>query len=61
MFQPCTVNEQLSQLYYDLEGLSKHLTLEEGILSSSGSSGEDNVTSASSHKSKVGTITITHS
>lgn len=35
------VNDQLSQLYVDLEGLSKQLTLEESITSSSGSSGED--------------------
>ncbi|CAH1996430.1 unnamed protein product [Acanthoscelides obtectus] len=40
--QPVLVNDQLSQLYLDmeLEGLSKKLTLEEGITSSS-SSGED--------------------
>lgn len=35
------VNDQLSQLYVDLEGLSKQLTLEDSITSSSGSSGED--------------------
>ncbi|VEN49803.1 unnamed protein product [Callosobruchus maculatus] len=40
--QPVLVNDQLSQLYLDmeLEGLSQRLTLEEGITSSS-SSGED--------------------
>lgn len=41
--QPFLVNDQLSQLYLDmeLEGLSTRLKLEEGITSSSSSSGED--------------------
>nr|AAN02439.2 circadian clock protein PERIOD [Blattella germanica] len=41
--QPFLVNDQLSQLYLDmeLEGLSTKLKLEEGITSSSGSSGEE--------------------
>ncbi|KAJ9592038.1 hypothetical protein L9F63_001417, partial [Diploptera punctata] len=41
--QPMLVNDQLSQLYLDmeLEGLSTKLKLEEGITSSSGSSGEE--------------------
>lgn len=39
--QPLMVNDQLSQLYVDLEGLSKQLTLEESITSSSGSSSDD--------------------
>ncbi|BET00504.1 Period circadian protein [Nesidiocoris tenuis] len=41
--QPSLVNDQLSQMYEDLEleGLSKTLTLEEGMTSSSESSGDD--------------------
>ena len=41
--QPFLVNDQLSQLYLDmeLEGLSTKLKLEEGLTSSSGSSGEE--------------------
>jgi period circadian protein len=41
--QPFLVNDQLNQLYLDmeLEGLSTKLKLEEGITSSSGSSVED--------------------
>lgn len=44
-FQPSLVNEQLSQLYLDLqlEGAAARLTLEEGITSSS-SSGEETTT-----------------
>ena len=43
MNQPFLVNDQLSQLYLDmeLEGLSTKLKLEEGSTSSSGSSGEE--------------------
>ncbi|XP_073973608.1 period circadian regulator isoform X3 [Rhodnius prolixus] len=42
--QPALVNDQLSQMYLDLEleGLSKHLTLDEGMTSSSESSDEEN-------------------
>lgn len=45
-YQPGLVNDQLNQLYLDLEleGLSKKLTLEEGITSSSS---DDNSTSIS--------------
>jgi period circadian protein len=55
--QPFLVNDQLSQLYLDmeLEGLSTRLKLEEGITSSSSSSGEDIQSSAAEkeHFSKV--------
>jgi len=48
--QPALVNEQLNQLYQDLtiEGESPHLTLEEGMTSSSGSSSEE--MQSTSHK-----------
>lgn len=51
LFQPVLVNDQLNQLYVEmeLEGLSTQLTLEEGITSSS-SSGEDNNTSRNTTK-----------
>jgi period circadian protein len=56
--QPFLVNDQLSQLYLDmeLEGLSAKLKLEEGITSSSCSSGEDVQSSAPENESvfKVG-------
>jgi period circadian protein len=56
--QPFLVNDQLSQLYLDmeLEGLSTKLKLEESITSSSGSSGEDVQSSAPENESvfKVG-------
>ncbi|KAJ8917493.1 hypothetical protein NQ315_005542 [Exocentrus adspersus] len=43
--QPTMVNDQLNQLYVDLEleGLSKKLTLEEGITSSSSSSDDNSI------------------
>lgn len=46
--QPFLVNDQLNQLYLDmeLEGLSTKLKIEEGSTSSSGSSGEDVQSSA---------------
>ncbi|KAJ2954444.1 hypothetical protein O0L34_g2714 [Tuta absoluta] len=49
--QPSLVNDQLGQLYLDLqlEGVAARLTLEEGITSSSGSSGEE----GSSHPNKT--------
>ncbi|CAG4929811.1 unnamed protein product [Parnassius apollo] len=52
--QPSLVNEQLSQLYLDLqlEGVAARLTLEEGITSSS-SSGEESIARASKgHRKK---------
>ncbi|XP_017778157.1 PREDICTED: period circadian protein isoform X2 [Nicrophorus vespilloides] len=51
--QPILVNDQLNQLYIEmeLEGLSTKLTLEEGITSSS-SSGEDNQSHLSKPKKK---------
>lgn len=55
--QPALVNEQLNQLYQDLtiEGASPHLALEEGIISSSGSSSEE-MQSTSQKIIKVTTI-----
>ncbi|CAH1996431.1 unnamed protein product [Acanthoscelides obtectus] len=59
--QPVLVNDQLSQLYLDmeLEGLSKKLTLEEGITSSS-SSGEDATNSNIPKVFKINFLTWTH-
>lgn len=52
-FQPVLVNDQLNQLYVEmeLEGLSTKLTLEEGITSSS-SGGEENSSNVPKVKSK---------
>ncbi|XP_050684139.1 period circadian protein isoform X2 [Leptidea sinapis] len=51
--QPSLVNEQLSQLYYELklEGLPEKLTLEEGITSSS-SSGDDTTSNTEDRRRK---------
>jgi len=57
--QPFLVNDQLSQLYLDmeLEGLSTRLELEEGITSSS-SSGEEDIKSSAPENESILKVSV---